>query len=148
MCKAQTTVRNEVSSLYTRARMSHRKFWWKPPELPIKRDQTVGLISQLGSTGTSGARTGTSGPYQNLRTEPGTILSHVNTRANCTNQNFRCLTGTSGRRPEQNTRTRTPATGTSGAAHRNFRSSSPELPVQLSSLLSFEKSTFYPHFAN
>jgi hypothetical protein len=36
-------------------------------------------------------------------------------------------TGTSGQRPEQNTRTRTCA----GASDRNFRCSSPELPVQL-----------------
>jgi hypothetical protein len=75
--------------------MSHRKFWWKPPELPVKRDQTVRLVSQLGFTGTSGARTETSGPYWNFRTEPGTILSHASTRANYTNWNFRCLTRTS-----------------------------------------------------
>jgi hypothetical protein len=75
--------------------MSHRKFWWKPPELLAKRDQTVGLVSQLGFTGTSGARTRTFGPYQNFQKKPGTILSHASARANCTNQNFRCLTETS-----------------------------------------------------
>jgi hypothetical protein len=107
--------------------MSHRKFWWKPSELLVKRDQTIGLVSQLGSTRTSGARTGTFSPYRNLRMEPGTILSHANARANCTNRNFRCLTGTSGRRTEQNTRTRMRA----GNNDRNFRCSSPELPVQL-----------------
>jgi hypothetical protein len=131
MCKAREMVRNEVSSLYTRARMSHRKLWWKPPELPVKRDQTVGLVSQLGFTRTSGARTRSSGPYRNLWMEPETILSHANARANCTNRNFRCLTGTPvstrtfGWRPKQNTRTRTRA----GASDRNFRCSSPELPV-------------------
>jgi hypothetical protein len=74
--------------------MSHQKFWWKPPELLVKRDQTVGLVSQLGFTETSGARTGTSDPYRNLRMEPGTILSHVSVRANCTNRNFRTDTET------------------------------------------------------
>jgi hypothetical protein len=165
MCKAWATVRNEMSSLYTRARMSHRKFWWKPPELPVKRDQTVGLVSQLGFTGTSGARTGTSGPYRNFRTEPRTILSHASARANYTNRNFRCLIGTSGEyrnfrketgtkyshadsRGHQRPELLMQLTGTSGLTHQNFWSSSLELSVQLSSLLSFDKSTFYPYFAN
>jgi hypothetical protein len=87
--------------------MSHRKLWCKPPELPVKRDQTIGLVSQLGFTGTSSARTGTSGPYQNFQTEPGTILSHASARANCTNQNFQCLTGTSGEYRNFRTETRT-----------------------------------------
>jgi hypothetical protein len=128
MCKARAMIRNEMSSLYTQARMSHQKFWWKPPELPVKRDHTVRLVSQLGFTGTSGARTRTSSPYWNLWMEPGTILSHASARANYTNQNFRCLAGTSGRRPEQNTRTRTRA----GASDQNFWSSSPELLVHVS----------------
>jgi hypothetical protein len=151
MCKAWATVRNEVRSLYTRAQMSHRKFWWKPPELPVKRDQTTGLVSQLGSTETSGARTGTSGQYRNLRTEPRTILSYAHARANCTNQNFRCLTGTFG--PYRNFRIEA---GTK-YSHAHVRGRQrPKLPVQLtktsgarlSSLLSFDKSNFYPYFAN
>jgi hypothetical protein len=129
MCKARATVRNEVSTLYTRARMSHRKFRWKPLELSVKRDQTVGLVSQLGSIGTSGARTGTSGPYRNLRTEPGTILSHANTRANCTNRNFRTETGTKYSHADTRGRQRPELpvllTRTSGPGHQNFRSSSP-----------------------
>jgi hypothetical protein len=141
MCKARAMVRNEVSGLYTQARTSHRKFWWKPPKLSIKRDQTVGLVSQLGFIRTSGARTGTSGPYRNFRTEPGTILSHVSMRANCTNRNFRCLTGTSGEYRNFRTGTRTVFSntgthgrqrlellvqyiGTSGAVHWNFRCTS------------------------
>jgi hypothetical protein len=128
MYKAQATVRNEVSGLYTRARTSHRKFWWNLPELPVKRDQTVGLVSQLGFTGTSGARTKTCGPYRNFQTEPGTILSHVSARANCTNRNFRCLTGTSGPRPEQFSRTRARA----GASDWNFWCGTQELPVHVS----------------
>jgi hypothetical protein len=130
MCKAQATVRNEVSSLYTRARMSHRKFWWKSPELPVKQDQTVGLVSQLGSIGTSGARTGTFGPYRNLRMEPGTILLHANARANCTNRNFRCLIGTFGKYRNFQTETEIKYSH-AGASDRNFWCSSPELPVQL-----------------
>jgi hypothetical protein len=149
--KAQATVRNEVSSLNTRARMSHRKFWWKPPELSVKRDQTVGLVGQLGFTGTSGARTRTSGTYRNFRMEPGTILSHASARANCTNQNFQCLTGTFGEYWNFQTETRTKY------SHADTRGRQrPELPVRhtrtsgacISHLLSFDKSIFYPHFAN
>jgi hypothetical protein len=144
MCKAQATVRNEVSSLYTRARMSHQKFWWKPPELSVKRDQTVGLVSQLGFTRTSG-------PYQNLRMEPGTILSHASACANCTNRNFQCLTGTSGKYRNFRTEVGTKYSHADARGHQR-----PELLVQLtrtsgvclSSLLSFDKSTFYLHFAN
>jgi hypothetical protein len=151
MCKARATVRNEVSSLYTRAHMSHQKFWWKPPELPVKQDQIVGLVSQLGSTGTSGARTGTSGPYQNLRTEPKTILSHVNARTNYTNRNFRCLTGTSGKYRNFWSETETKYSHADARGRQR-----PELLVQLirtfsarlSILLSFDKRTFYLHFAN
>jgi hypothetical protein len=151
MCKAQATVRNEMSSLYTRARMSHRKFRWKPPELPVKRDQTVGLVSQLGFTETFGARTKTSGPYRNFRTEPRTILSHESARANCTNRNFWCLTRTFGEYRNFRTETRTKYSHADARGRQR-----PELPMQLtgtsgarlSSLLSFNKSTFYPHFAN
>jgi hypothetical protein len=151
MCKARAMVRNEVSGLYTRAQMSHRKFWWKPPELPVKRDQTVGLVSQLGFTKTSGARTGTSSPYRNFRTEPGTILSHASTHANYTNWNFRCLTRTSGEYRNFWTETGTKYSHADARGRQR-----PELPVwhtrtsgaRLSSLLSFNKSTFYPHFAN
>jgi hypothetical protein len=151
MCKARAMVRNEVSGLYTRAQTSHRKFWRKPPELPIKRDQTIRFVSQLGFTRTFGARTGTSGPYWNFWMKPGTILSHASARANCTNRNFRCLTRTSGE--YRNFQTETGTVFSNAGVHRRQRL---ELLVRytgtsgarLSSLLSFNKSTFYPHFAN
>jgi hypothetical protein len=131
--------------------MSHRKFWWKPPELLVKRDQTVGLVSQLRFTKTSGARIETFGPYRNFRTEPETILSHASGRTNYTNQNFRCLIGTFDE--YQNFQTKTGTKYSHADARGRQR---PKLPVlltetsgaRLSSLLSFDKSTFYPHFAN
>jgi hypothetical protein len=84
---------------------------------------------------------------RNFWTEPETILSHASARANCTNRNFRCLTETSSE--YQNFRMETGIKYSHADTHeRQF----PELPVQLtgtygarlSSLLSFNKSTFIP----
>jgi hypothetical protein len=151
MCKARVMIRNEVSGLYTRAQTSHRKFWWKPLELSVKQDQTVGLVSQLGFTGTSGARTRTFGPYWNFRMKPETILSHASACSNYTNRNFQCLTGTSGEYRNFQTETGTVFSNVGARGRQRL-----ELPVwytgtfgaRLSNLLSFDKSTFYPHFAN
>jgi hypothetical protein len=75
--------------------------------------------------------TGTSDPYRNFRTKPGTVFSNAGARANYTNRNFQCLTGTSGEYLDFRTETGT-VFSNAGASDQNFRCSTPELSVHVS----------------